>query len=519
MPKGTFMINVKDYGAKGDNGTDDTAAIQAAINAGPVVYFPPGQYRTKRLELAAGTTLLGANSGGYGVLLSDSLQSHLTLIAGTNDHMLHLAQCVAHARIRDLHLDGNKNNNTAGDLVHADDVATPEECQLRMERVYVDASAGYGIYIGNGRRAVKVQDSVINYSASAGIRINGSDALVRNCIIGSNTTDGIQAGASIARIVECDIYGNTQNGVNVLSTITQVIMENNGIDRNGLNGVYLGSGADQISIIANNFHSNSQATNGGAHHINIQTTTGGVAIFGNVFGTDSGITNAAGYGIYLNGAGVTVKAEGNVLDNTNAANLGLTNDFSRITTKADRASKWAPSGAQFFNLDRVNAIIGDQTGIITSGRLQLAGGMVLPMGTKLTTANKINVLSGNTAGASLTHLWFCVINQSGSVLVKTTDDTSGSWSGNAVKSLSLSSTYFVATDTPVYIGIVVVGTTMPSFRATNSSNVANGAGGGTGDLPVVAGYTTDASLTDPSTLGATIGAVTAVAQNPYCWIS
>jgi hypothetical protein len=43
--------NVKDYGAKGDNSTDDSAAIQAAVTAicgaSGVLYFPPGDYRLK----------------------------------------------------------------------------------------------------------------------------------------------------------------------------------------------------------------------------------------------------------------------------------------------------------------------------------------------------------------------------------------------------------------------------------------------------------------------------------------
>jgi hypothetical protein len=44
------FVNVKDYGAKGDYTTDDTAAIQAAINSlaanGGTVFFPNGRYRT-----------------------------------------------------------------------------------------------------------------------------------------------------------------------------------------------------------------------------------------------------------------------------------------------------------------------------------------------------------------------------------------------------------------------------------------------------------------------------------------
>jgi len=43
MIAGSF-INVLDYGAVGDGVTDDSAAIQAAINAGPNVYFPEGEY-------------------------------------------------------------------------------------------------------------------------------------------------------------------------------------------------------------------------------------------------------------------------------------------------------------------------------------------------------------------------------------------------------------------------------------------------------------------------------------------
>lgn len=58
------IINVKDFGATGDGTTDDTAAIQDAINSvelsGGTIYLPKGIYKiSDTLELLNGVTLLG----------------------------------------------------------------------------------------------------------------------------------------------------------------------------------------------------------------------------------------------------------------------------------------------------------------------------------------------------------------------------------------------------------------------------------------------------------------------------
>ena len=64
----TARINVRDYGAKGDGFADDAPAIQKAIEAargkgpGTVVTIPAGRYRLNRVNLAAGGTIVTADS-------------------------------------------------------------------------------------------------------------------------------------------------------------------------------------------------------------------------------------------------------------------------------------------------------------------------------------------------------------------------------------------------------------------------------------------------------------------------
>lgn len=65
--KGDQFISVIDYGAVGDNSTDNTTAIQNAINAaasaGKILLFPGGSFRHGSLTLPTRVTIKGANRG------------------------------------------------------------------------------------------------------------------------------------------------------------------------------------------------------------------------------------------------------------------------------------------------------------------------------------------------------------------------------------------------------------------------------------------------------------------------
>lgn len=63
--RGEYAVSVRSYGATGDGVTDDSDAVQAALdaNGGGVVSFPPGRYRlTRDFDVPGGTTLFGAGS-------------------------------------------------------------------------------------------------------------------------------------------------------------------------------------------------------------------------------------------------------------------------------------------------------------------------------------------------------------------------------------------------------------------------------------------------------------------------
>ncbi len=73
LPPMRSWVNVQELGAKGDGGTDDTAALQKAIDEHEALYFPSGFYRlTGSLHLRANTVLVGFSPFTTQLILADN---------------------------------------------------------------------------------------------------------------------------------------------------------------------------------------------------------------------------------------------------------------------------------------------------------------------------------------------------------------------------------------------------------------------------------------------------------------
>lgn len=118
--------NVRDYGATGNGTTDDTTAVQNAINAanaagGGIVYFPAGTYIIAGITLYSFVHLRGAGIGATTLKLKNGANTDLLWGGATNAGYINLAASsgtsntggLANFGIYEMTLDGNKANQTA----------------------------------------------------------------------------------------------------------------------------------------------------------------------------------------------------------------------------------------------------------------------------------------------------------------------------------------------------------------------------------------------------------------------
>lgn len=274
------VVNVKDYAAKGDGKTDDTAAVQRALNRADewgvaIVYFPIGEYVLDLVFIHDNTDICGAGWGMSRIIWKEESESAylFTNVDHTNGN--------SNIRIHDIQLDGNKakQSKAAECLVNIICLDTGSNENIVFERIWAHHSNGLGlitvntrtfVYAGNlvtdtDRDGTTVYENcsrgVVAYNTyercnddSIGLNAeNGEseehlmeDILVTgNVIRGQAPTVGSYGGITGRAIRSCAIVGNVldrckQFGILLAdyntTPVADVLIANNTIAHNGENG-------------------------------------------------------------------------------------------------------------------------------------------------------------------------------------------------------------------------------------------------------------------------------------------
>jgi parallel beta-helix repeat protein len=231
-----MIYNVKNYGAKGDGVTNDTKAIQAAVDAahaagGGSVYLPTGTYIVTGggtptdgcILLYNNITVYGDGMGTSTIKLRDGWNHDVTGILrdqyGVANHDI---------SVHDLTVDGNRAHNTGkidGWFNGVQPGVNKTDLNITLDHVEVKNCGGYGF---------DPHEQTTNLT-------------ITNCVSHGNGLDGFTLDFQIgAHIDNNTAYGNDRHGFNICTSSHDVELTGNTAYGNGSQGIMVQRGSEDI---------------------------------------------------------------------------------------------------------------------------------------------------------------------------------------------------------------------------------------------------------------------------------
>jgi parallel beta-helix repeat protein len=309
------VVDAKSKGAKGDGVTDDTAALQAAVDqvagTGGIAFVPDGTYlinpakhlnlkSNMTLSLSAGALLkaIPVSTDGSAVVQLNNIQD-VTVMGGT--------------------IEGERNGHT-GAAVSGDGHGHGINIQGAANIVIKDLTAkncwGDGVYVGKGT-TVETKNVIIDNIISDNNRrqglsvVMGDGIVIKNSVFKNTNGTAPQAGIDLepnvnftvrnVQILNCQVLNNTGTGIIlwVDPTFTNTILDNVTVDGNTIadNGLATPQGIAMVCRTAQKI-TNNIIRNNYKYGISFEGTSGG-SITGNIITNTRTDAGAGIGGIYF----------------------------------------------------------------------------------------------------------------------------------------------------------------------------------------------------------------------------
>jgi hypothetical protein len=248
------VFDVRAFGAKGDGQTDDTAAIQKALDAAgdkkAAAFVPPGTYMCAELKMHRNSAFIGIPAWGYGRSPGGSV---LKLANDKAKFLLDMAGAVG-STLEGLSLDGGKlGTDIVGISIVKPDYK--EEDALRIERCQVARFSGDGVRMEK-IWCFTMRHSMIAHNKGNGVNCEGWDGFLLDNWLSGNDGFGYGPGDVCSVTVTGNRVEWNKEGGLVLLEGSHYNVTGNYIDRSGKAGIVImprkeGNNCGQMTVTGN----------------------------------------------------------------------------------------------------------------------------------------------------------------------------------------------------------------------------------------------------------------------------
>lgn len=256
--KGELFLNVKDYGAVGNNVANDATAFQSAIDAAaaakmPLV-IPGGHYKiSSTLNIPSGLVLRGAGSEptngtptrlNFSTLPAASAAMTMTAVSNVALSDFYLTGKTAGGTADEIQTLGHSrgvviervtiNSSTSGAaFAFATAGGAGGSCIKSSVRNCTAAGSGYGFRVGNSSTSMDFAACYANACTSNGYLIQGTYISLLSCAADQNTLYGylIQGAVAVA-LVGCGAENNGRTAFHCSGSKNVTIMGGRGVGNN-----------------------------------------------------------------------------------------------------------------------------------------------------------------------------------------------------------------------------------------------------------------------------------------------